>query len=63
MGRAPSGDIITRAVSAQPGSPVTFYTPGNGKVIARKVWYINPNVPGNAPSVLFDDNLKERLSV
>jgi hypothetical protein len=59
-----SGDIITRAVPAQPGSPVIFYAERNGKVIATKTWYINPNVPGSGvPSVLFDDGLSEKLSV
>jgi hypothetical protein len=58
-----SGDIITRAVAAQSGSPVIFYAERNGKVIASKTWYINPNVPGSVPGVLFDDNLPEKLSV
>jgi hypothetical protein len=58
-----AGDIITRAVPTQPGSPVIFYAAKDGKVIATKTWYINPNVPGSVPSLLFDDNLQEKLSV
>ncbi len=58
-----SGDIITRAVVASPGSYVVFYAAGNGKVIASKTWYMNSSVPGCIPAVLFDDNLLEVLSV
>lgn len=57
------GEILIRPVQLAPNGEVTFIALRNGQVIASRSWYGNPDAASVVPSILFDDNLKEKLLV
>jgi hypothetical protein len=58
-----AGEILIRPVQLTPNGEVTFLAVRNGHTLATRSWFGNPSSTSVVPSVLYDDNLQDRLVV
>jgi len=58
-----AGEILVIPVQLAPNGEITFLAARNGQALATRGWFGNPSSPSVVPSVLYDDNLQERLVV
>jgi hypothetical protein len=62
-GRVRAGEILLRPVQLAPNGEITFMALRNGQTLATRKWRGNPASTSVVPSVLYDDNLQDRLVV
>ena len=58
-----AGEILIRPVQLGPNGEVTFLAVRNGQTLASRSWYGNAASEAVMPTVLYDDNLQDRLFV
>jgi hypothetical protein len=58
-----AGEILIRPVQIGQNGEVTFIAVRNGQTLASRSWYGNASSESVVPSVLYDDNLQDRLFV
>ena len=58
-----AGEILIRPVQLGPNGEVTFLAVRNGQTLASRSWYGNAASEAVVPTVLYDDNLQDRLFV
>jgi hypothetical protein len=58
-----AGEILIRPVQIGPNGEVTFMAVRNGHTLASRSWYGNASSESVVPTVLYDDNLQDRLFV
>ncbi|HEX7504741.1 MAG TPA: DUF6438 domain-containing protein [Syntrophales bacterium] len=58
-----AGEILIIPVQLLPNGEITFLAGRNGQTLATGRWFGNPSTASVVPSVLYDDNLQDRLVV
>jgi hypothetical protein len=58
-----AGEILLRPVQLEPNGEVTFLAVRNSQTLVSKTWYGNAASENVVPTLLYDDNLQDRLFV
>jgi hypothetical protein len=58
-----AGEILLRPVQLEPNGEVTFLVVRNSQTLVSKTWYGNAASENVVPTLLYDDNLQDRLFV
>jgi hypothetical protein len=58
-----AGEILVIPVRLSLNGEIAFLASRNGQTLATRRWFGNPSSAGVVPSVLYDDNLQDRLVV
>ncbi len=58
-----AGEILLRPVQLEPNGEVTFLAVRNSQTLVSKTWHGNAASENVVPTLLYDDNLQDRLFV